>query len=548
MRSLFSGVSGLRNQQLQMDIIGNNISNVNTVGFKASKINFFDLFSQTISSARRTATGGLTNPIQIGLGVETGSVDRDFSQGILQNTGLETDLGLQGGGFFVVGGDDKQFYTRAGNFHFDGEGRLVNSNGFFVKGWMADATGNLTQSAAIGNITFDASVISSAKSTANLAIAGNLNAAERPVIEVWTATKSLTTGGATPAVGTTDLNALDQTTTPLVAGDTIIIAGTDRAGGTVSVTYTYGTGAGQDGTTVNDLLTVISNAYTGTTATINATGEIVLTDDTFGNSSTSISLAAGAGNTGVIALPSFVNTTEGFTPIVTASAIVFDSLGDVHTLNLTFTKTPNPREWTFAVTFNGNETITKGSTGVSTFKTDGTLETTIYNNGETKLEFDPGNNAGNVSINLDFENTTGLSGLTQFVGPSTVNLPFQDGQTRGTLNSFVIDETGKIIGGYTNGKNRLIAQLAVGKFANPEGLVNIGNNLFAVSEGSGSPLVGKAGEDVETIIVSGVLEASNVDLADEFTEMIIAQRAFQASARIITVSDQFLQEVVQLKR
>jgi flagellar hook protein FlgE len=545
-RSLFSGVSGLRNQQLKMDVIGNNIANVNTIGFKGSRVNFLEELGQLLLGAGQSVAGGTTNPIQIGRGVRTGSVDRQFLQGILQTTGLQTDLGLQGDGFFIVGDAERQFYTRAGNFHFDSQGRLVNSSGFIVKGWMADASGELSQSATLSDIIMDPSLVSPAIATSNISIVGNLDASALITKEVWTASKTLTEAATgNPAVGATELNDLTQTTTPLIDGDTITITGTNPDGTQVSATFTYG--AANDGTTLDNLLTVINSAFSGATATLN-NGNIVLSDDNFGDSKLSITLANGDTNTGAIALPSFVNTTEGVTPLVTTSTIVYDSLGTAHTLNIKFTKTENEREWKFQVGFSGGETITQGGTGTLTFKADGSLETVIYDRAESTLIFDPQNGAGPVSIDMDFGNNAKLSGLTLFDGNSNVDIAFQDGQAVGNLSSFFVDEQGRILGTFTNGKNRMIAQVALARFNNPEGLTHLGNNLFATTEGSGTARVGKAGEEFDTAVVSGSLEASNVDLAEEFTEMILAQRAFQANARVLTVSDQFLSEVVQLKR
>jgi len=546
MRSLFSGVSGLANQQLKMDVIGNNIANVSTIGFKASAINFEEQFSQVLRSAQQTATGGTQNAILVGLGVGPGSIDRNFSQGILQATGKQLDLGIDGDGFFVASEDQQQLFTRAGNFHFDGNGRLVTSSGAFVQGWMADLNGKIADTATPGNITFDATVLSPAAATKNVSIAGNLDATATPVRQEWTSTKTFTLAAdGSTAVGTTALNDLSQTTTPLVDGDTIIVNGTNPDGSAVSATFTYG--AANDGTTVDDLLSSINNSFTNVTATLSA-GKIVLTDDNYGSSKTSLTLAEGTSNTGVISLPSFLNTAVGDSPQTTASVEVFDSLGTKHTLNITFTKTSNAREWTWQVAMGGNETISEGSSGSLTFANDGSLETINYDQGQSSLTFDPGNGAANISLNLDFENATGFSGITQFAGSSSINMPFQDGQSIGQLNSYSIDETGKIFGSFTNGRTRMIAQLAMATINNKEGLLHVGNNLYKLSASSGLPAIGKSGSDVASSIVSGTLEASNVDLAQEFAEMIIAQRAFQANARVITVSDQFLSEVTQLKR
>ncbi len=544
MRALFSGVSGLSNNQLKMDVIGNNIANINTIGFKTSRINFAEELSQLVRGTQQNTSGGTQNAVLVGLGVRTGSIERNFGQGILQTTGKTTDLGIEGDGFFVLSDGGQQLYTRAGNTHFDGNGRFVSANGATVQGWTADNDGQISQTATLGDIILDGTVISPAVATKNVSITGNLDATAAPVQEQWTASRSFTTGGGTNATAATELNSLDQTATPLVAGDTIDITGTDFDGTTVTATFTYG--AGNSGTTVGDLMSTIDAAFGGTVA-LNG-GKLELTDSQYGKSGTTIVLSEGGSNTGSITLPGFVNTVNGFSPQTSTSIEVFDSLGAKHTLNVLFTKTENQREWTFDMSLSGNETISQGSSGSITFAEDGTLDTIVYNNGQSQLAFDPGNGAANVQLNLDFENQTGFSGITQFAGASSVLLPFQDGQSQGQLSSFGIDTDGKIRGTFTNGRSRVVAQMAVAKINNPEGLEPVGHNTYALSATTGNPLVGKAGTDISASILSGTLEASNVDLAAEFTEMIIAQRAFQASSRVITVSDQFLSETTQLKR
>lgn len=544
MRSLFSGVSGLSNNQLKMDVIANNIANINTIGFKTSRINFSEELSQLLRMAQQNSSGGSSNAILVGLGVRTGSIERDFSQGILQTTGKVTDLGLEGEGFFVLNDGTQNLFTRAGNFHFDGNGRLVAANGASLQGWTAGLNGEISQTAPVGDIVLDSTVISPAIATQNIAITGNLDASALPLQEQWTASRSFTTAGAVPAVGTDDINTLEQTTTALVDGDTITIAGTSFDGTAVSATFTYG--AGNDGTTLADLMGVIGTAFGGTVTL--ESGRLELTDNNYGASSTTITLSGGAGNAGAITLPGFINTQEGFEPQTSTSIEVFDSLGIKHTLNVVFTKTENAREWNFAMSMTGDETVSEGSTGTITFANDGSLETIFYTNGESQLIFDPNNGAAEVSMNLDFENQTGFSGITQFAGTSSVLLPFQDGQSQGALTSFAVQSNGEIRGAFDNGRSRLIARLAIGNINNPEGLLHIGNNIYSTSSTSGLAQLAKAGETIATTIISGTLEASNVDLAAEFTEMIIAQRAFQANARVITVSDQFLAEVTQLKR
>jgi flagellar hook protein FlgE len=559
MRALFAGVSGLANNQVKMDIIGNNIANINTTGFKTSRINFSEELSQVLQGARESRSGGLTNALLVGLGVRGGAIERDFAQGILQTTGRSTDLGLEGEGFFVLSDGTSQLYTRAGNFHFDGNGRLVNQSGLTVQGWTADTDGELAQTAELGNIVFDASVISPAIATTNVAISGNLDATAEPVRDEWTASQTFTVNNPAPGTpvdaadtATTDLNALEQTTTPLVDGDVINITGTAVSGAVISSTFTYG--AGNDGTTVQDFMDRIDTIFDADADTeIDVTlesGRIVVRNFNFGESDLTITLTQAAGNTGEISMPGFINTAQGYTPRASTSVEIFDSLGSKHTLNIVFTKTDATGEWDFAMSFPGDESITAGATGILTFGSDGSIATIQYDGGQNSLVVDLSSDTGaeNMSVNLDFENATGFSGLTQFSGASSVTIPYQDGQAHGSLSSFSIDESGRIVGSFTNGRSRLIAQMAMAKINNPEGLLHVGSNVYQTSGSTGIPAIGKASEDFPTTMLAGTLEASNVDLAEEFTEMIIAQRAFQANARVITVSDQFLSEVTQLKR
>ena len=178
MRSLYSGVSGLKNHQTRMDVVGNNISNVNTTGFKSGRVTFSDTLSQTLSGASRAdaenALGG-TNPKQIGLGSAVSSIDTLFTDGSVQSTGNNTDLCLSGNGLFVVKSGGVNYYTRNGAFKFDEQGNYVNSDGIPVMGWMADDAGKLNTSADIGGIKIPAGKPMAAKSTTKFTYANNLD-------------------------------------------------------------------------------------------------------------------------------------------------------------------------------------------------------------------------------------------------------------------------------------------------------------------------------------------------------------------------------------
>ena len=167
MPSLYSAVSGLKSNQEMMDVIGNNIANVNTPGFKSSSVNFADLLSQTMKGASLpTSTTGGTNPIQIGQGTNVASVDTNFTNGSLQQTGNNTDLGINGDGLFILASGGNQYYTRDGDFSFDASGNLVsNSNGMNVQGWMADSNGAISTSSTPTNLTINLNASAPAQAT-----------------------------------------------------------------------------------------------------------------------------------------------------------------------------------------------------------------------------------------------------------------------------------------------------------------------------------------------------------------------------------------------
>ncbi len=539
LRSLLSGVSGLRNHQMRMDVIGNNIANINTVGFKGGRLNFSEALSQTIGLANAT----YINPMQIGLGMKTTSIENLFSQGSLEQTGVLTDMAIEGDGFFVLNAGEVRVLTRAGQFFFDASGKLVNHRGLAVQGWMMTdenqslgfGTGNLS------DISIDMNMVSEAKETKNIWLSGNLNAGLKTTNEVWTLGSALTIGGAN-ADATTDLNSLDQINTPLVDGDTIEISGTNPDGSTVTATYTYTTGD-----TVQSLLDAINGAFTGATATIQ-NGKIVLTDTDAGESSTTIRLTNGTGNTGRIDIANFVNTVAGETGKAKTSVVVYDSLGASHNIIFEFTKSATNNEWTWEAKTTGDETILAGASGRATFNEAGMLTSFTFDNGDTQLQLDPGNGANIMTVDLHSESGEGRMGLTQFDSLSTLSVKEQDGRAVGRLVSLTIDNKGVINGTFSNGENMSLAKLALAQVPNKGGLIQLGEGLYQASVASGAEQIVELDDKSITSIVSGALEMSNVDVSKEFTDMITTQRGFEASARVITTADDMLNELIRLKR
>lgn len=484
MRSLFSGVSGLKNHQTRMDVIGNNIANVNTTGYKSSRVTFTDTLQQTLSGASApTDNVGGTNPKQIGLGSAVGSIDMIMTDGSVQSTGKNTDLCLSGNGFFIVNGPNGTFYTRDGAFEFDKKGNYVlPGSGLYVQGWTADASGAINTQTAIDKITIPAGKSMEATATKNVNYTNNLDSAGATI-------ESITQGGTA--------------TDPATATETDPV--------TLKMS---------DGT-----------VYTMTTGTFK---------------------------------------TKQSLPVATTIS-VYDSLGNMHNIPVYFTKAEVNVDLSTGVKGNKWLVTLNPDAGAAGSPLDPTTITGIKNYSEIDeadgstttitmdpviLEFDSNGKfvSGNGLPTLTLTNgaTTGqsvqvnLTGLTQYSGSNTI-ANSADGNEMGTLKSIAIDSAGVITGTYTNGINRQEGQVAIAQFTNSAGLTKTGSSLYSISNNSGEANV-KTATDLGVTITPSALEMSNVDIANEFSDMIITQRGFQSNSKIITVSDEMLETLVNMKR
>jgi flagellar hook protein FlgE len=413
MRSMFSGVTGLRNHQVKMDVIGNNIANVNTVGFKKSRVIFQDTLSQTMrGAASPQGNRGGTNPMQVGLGMTIASIDTIHSPSSAESTGNMTDMAIEGEGYFIVGEGLDEYYTRAGNFGFDRNGNLINTaNGLKVMGW---------------------------QDTENFAVPSDKSPQSRRSIEIRK-------GMMIPASATTGISFAKNLNAETVNGESY-------------------------------------------------------------------------------SLP----------------FKVYDSQGHAHNLSIKYTKTTN-NVWDYVITHADGSTdnITNNS-GTITF--DGNGENPSVSGTTGDFTYTPNNGASNITFSIVFP------GVTQYAKETNIDLAYQDGYPAGTLTDITTDTSGVITGIFDNGHSRQLAQVALANFDNPAGLIKAGQNMYRYSNNSGEPQIGESGTGGRGAIAPGYLEMSNVDLSEEFTQMIITQRGFQANSRIITASDEMLQELVNMKR
>ena len=404
--SLYTGISGLNANSWAMSAIGDNIANVNTTAYKSSRPTFTNILNQSLAGY----TGN-----EVGKGVTVQGLDASWSQGSVENTGNATDLAINGKGFFIVNDGGQELYTRAGEFHFDEDGQLVNMEGLVVQGW------NVSTGGIIGGATSDIVV---------------------PM------------GGTVPAQSTETFTA-----------------------------------------NINLDATAVEN-------------------ETF-----------------------------------STSFIVYDSLGNDIPLTVTFTKTANPNEWTWVSSIPAsNGTMTGGNTGTLTFNSDGSLSS-----GGTDPSMTVNWSTGAISpqtITWDlYDDTTASNGtITQHAVTSITSYTNQDGYSAGTLQSITINEEGQISGTYSNGQIANLYQIAIADFPSYAGLTKLGGNLFSAFLDSGQVLRGVPGEGSMGSLSTNSLEMSNVDLATEFVRLITTQRAFQANSRVITTSDEILNELINIKR
>lgn len=531
--ALNSGVSGIRLHQSMLDVIGNNLANVNTYGYKSSRLLFADLLSQTLSNGK----GG--NPMQVGKGVTVGSITSNFSQGTLETTNRPFDFALQGEGFFVLNGGSRDYFTRVGAFNVDSSNMLVDSNtGYQVM----DISGKAIE------IPFGSTVMG--KGTARVGLSGNLDAeAFSETSEVLLMQSPLTTGdGTAVADEDTALNSLDSCTTPYVAydagppevlADTILITGTLSDGTPVSATFTYGA----DGTTVGDLRDFLNttDVFGGDAeASIDTKGKLKLKSNTSGNDGLTLTLQDGGSNTGAMVwtdhkLGGAVHTT---------STDFFDANGSRHTVTFRFTK-EGDNVWDMTASMEkGDGTISGNPISGIRFNENGTFSTS--DTGVLDFTFSGKTDATTIVFTLGVSENSG--GLTQNGGVATAAISNQDGYPYGTFDTVSVGSDGTLRALYTNGITQDITALKIALFNNLNGLAKAGDNLFIQTTASGDATYTTGGSGRAGTIASGFLEGSNVDMATELTALITAQRGFQLSTKVITTADEILAEAVNLKR
>ena len=579
LRSMYSGVSGLRTHQTKMDVIGNNIANVNTTAYKSMSINFSDLMYQTTQAATgpnaKTGTAG-TNPRQIGLGVQTAAISTKITeQGATQSTGNPFDLKIAGSEFFIVSNGVDTFFTRDGSFYVDAAGNLaMSSTGYNVMGWEVDPqTMNIkpdtvkplkvmgdnetygaewTQSATASGIVDwnDANQGEAAGKMITLQIYDNVGFSYTAKMSIHNADHPI--GGdyqyyveLEDIVDSTGKSILDQKGNKDGVVDAAEKANLLGAPADVDVSEVFGLA---EGSVVPGTATHVAY-YVDDTADPTKKVEVSVNlcqgdDGLFKVDGTPGEWSFNDGYEVKVTMSNgeeVTYTAEDIFATLYGGAISMDEVKtfelDPSTLNMKVTNKHIPNG--IILTYDGKDGVLTGvQGGGGDNNTSATLDLSSLGEAFTK-------------INIDFSKTL----VSDNKGKSTIEMAKGDvkgletGRAIGTLQGVSIQTNGMIYASYSNGQKRLLGQIAVAEFANASGLQKEGNNLYSATQNSGD--FNGIGIDISAnghSMNTGVLEMSNVDLSSEFTEMITTQRGFQANSRIITVSDTLLEELVNLKR
>lgn len=567
MRSLYSGVAGLKTHQTRMDVIGNNIANVNTTAYKSSSMTFSELMSQTTqkaSGANATTGVGGTNAKQIGLGVKAGAINTAITtQGSAQSTGNPFDIMITGDNFFVVSNGSENFFTRDGSFYVDGAGNLaMTSTGYNVMGWGVDeTTGNIKQDTVTAlRIMSAANMTYPPEATTKANISGILDENDKDVTSANGKTVNLNffdaRGYSYTAKFTFKQSGGDKTNEYSMELNKIL----DSTGAEIDISkLKFGNRSQQK---METKVTLNTDAYKWD-------GKVLKTKD---GTTEVANLADIFKADGSLITPADDAAAQKQQKALDAIAKAYGYEGSTDEfLNLYITSTANKDKQPTIQDLLGNMMAGKTTDVLPADGSAITMEgryfegtTVVFNKDTGKLE-SVGGSTTNLNVNAAFsalggnfsDVTIDLSECTNYdnKGTSTIGATSGDldglgtGRRLGDMIGVSIQKDGMIYASYDNGMTKLLGQIATAAFANASGLEKEGDNLYSATLNSGE--FDGIGVDITAgggYMSTGQLEMSNVDLSSEFTEMITTQRGFQANSRIITVSDTLLEELTNLKR
>lgn len=565
--ALNTSLNGLSLNETMIDVLGNNIANSGTNGFKSSTVRFQTQLARTLSvGSSATATDGGTNPRQIGLGASVSVISRDFTQGSITNSTRPSDLAIQGDGFFVVDGTNGVVYSRNGNFSLSSNNFLVNDQGYFVQGYGIDQDYNLVNT-TLSKLSIPVGSLNIAQRTQNVTMAGALKstgdlATQGSQVLSEVLTDSVTSGNATGSTLLVNLqNSQNSVLTNLFTTGMDLSFAPQKGGRTVDpVTMTVSATS-----TVSDLMTIISDAL----GIINTSGDpsTPIPNDAGTGTQPGVTISAGRiqalGNAGRVndfaitvgdlladgsPIPlQFTKSQESEGESTGTDFIVYDSLGQAVKMRLTSTlesRTSGQTKFRYYIeSADDARSAVAIANGTITFNGLGE----VSSGAKTTFSLDRSNTAAvsPMQVNIDFSE---ISGILSASAPSQLGLKSQDGAAPGTLQSFVVDESGVINGVFDNGLTRTLGQVILARFANSDGLIEDGATTFKEGVSSGSAQLAAPGTLGAGTIRAGSIELSNTDIGKSLVDLIVASTNYRGNSRVIASVQQLVDELLTLGR
>lgn len=522
--SFQQGLSGLNAAAKNLDVIGNNVANASTVGFKNSQTQFADVYASAMSGSTGT---------QAGLGTKVATIAQQFSQGNITATNNSLDMAINGLGFFRMDDNSTIVYSRNGQFQLDKDGFIVNSLGHTLTGYPIDPVTGATL--PLGPLSISTAALAPL-ATDSVTVGMNLDArsAFPSGLTQGTVAGNAPIGTLTIATGVNDT--LNVTVDGIASGTITIPAATYTSSSALAAAVQSAINADPSLSIAGKAVSVTADAL-GTltmTSTSSAGSTSTLTNPT-GNAAANLFGGAPVVTAGVTTFsPTNPTTYNNSTSLTT-----YDSLGNSHVATMYFQKT-TANTWNVYLTMDGNLIPATGAAmGTLTFTTSGIQSTPIGG----VLTASPYTPPGAATMNLAFDCAT----TTQFGALFAVTQLSQNGYTSGQLSGFSTSPDGTIVGRYSNGQTMAMGQIVMANFANAQGLQPLGNNEWAETSASGAALVGTPGAGSLGVLQSSAVEDSNVDLTAELVQMITAQRVYQANAQTIKAQDAILQTITNLR-
>ena len=509
MASFYIPLTGLNADSTALNTIANNLANMNTTGYKSQSVNFSDLFYQQIGEA------GCGDPIQRGSGTQVCSIETDFSNGSPNTTNVNTNVALQGSGFFVVGTGSNTLLTRDGDFSLDLNGNLITSNGLSVMGFPA-ANGIVDTNAPLAPVHIPVGEVEPPSATTSFGMTATLNSADKVgdslsgKIQVY---DSL--GNDYQAQVTYTKTATNTWSYDITLPDTLA-ASSSSVGGINTQVYNFGSSGGVLSTVdFATNLTVTGPNASGVSTTINA--PTITAGESIDAYATDLQNALGAaGISATVNSTAAGQLTISGAHITTSGSIIQDPVPSATA--------------TGSLTFDSNGNLVSPSTDITGITFSG------LSDGATDMD-----------MTWNLFGVDGASTLTQVVQQaSSVSASTQNGFASGNYSGFSIGSDGTVTATFKNGQKLNVGQLALGNVVNLQGLQNMGNGDYASTLSSGTATIGVSGTSGLGTMQGGALEASNVNISAEFSELIIAQRAFEANSKAVTTFDTVTQETINM--